>query len=58
MGLKIARGLVLPIDAVTQTFGMIGRRGSGKTNAAGVLVEELLEMRSTLPVAAQSDCGI
>jgi hypothetical protein len=27
MTLHVARNLDLPIDAVTQTFGMIGRRG-------------------------------
>jgi len=31
----------LPADAITQTFGLIGRKGSGKTYAAGVLVEEM-----------------
>ena len=50
MGLKIARGLDLPIDAVTQTFGMIGRRGSGKTNAAGLPVEELLDHRAQVVI--------
>lgn len=40
--LNIAKKLKLPVDAVTQTFGFIGRKGSGKTNAAGVMVEQLI----------------
>lgn len=32
----------LPLDAVTQTFGILAKRGSGKTYAASVLAEELL----------------
>lgn len=41
--LAIARGVKLPADAVTQTFGLLGRKGSGKTYASGKLVELLLE---------------
>lgn len=36
--------LHLPLDAVTQTFGLLGRKGSGKTNAAGVLAEAMLDV--------------
>lgn len=32
----------LPIDAVTQTFAVLGRRGAGKTTTAVVLAEEML----------------
>jgi hypothetical protein len=46
--LRLAKGLVLPADAVTQTFAIFGKRGSGKTNGATVLVEELL--KAHLPV--------
>lgn len=46
--LRLADGLVLPADAVTQTFAIFGKRGSGKTNGATVLVEELL--KAHLPV--------
>jgi hypothetical protein len=42
-GLRVAPKLVLPVDAVTETFAVLGRRGSGKTYTAGVLVEELLD---------------
>lgn len=40
---KIASGLSLPNDAVTQTFALLGRRGSGKTSTAVVLAEEFLK---------------
>ena len=41
-GVRLAPGRDLPLDAVTQTFGVIGRKGSGKTYTAGVLAEGLL----------------
>lgn len=31
----------LPLDAVTSTFGVLGQRGTGKTNTAVVMVEEM-----------------
>lgn len=45
MKLRISEDLALPTDAVTETFAVLGRRGSGKTYTAGVLVEELLETK-------------
>lgn len=48
MKLKLGHGLTLPPDAVTQTFAIFGKRGSGKTNGATVFVEELL--KAELPV--------
>ncbi len=41
--LKIADNLNLPLDAVTQTFGVLAKRGVGKTYTAAVFVEELLK---------------
>jgi hypothetical protein len=41
--LKIADDLKLPLDAATQTFAFIARKGAGKTYAAGKLVELLLD---------------
>lgn len=41
--LHVATGLSLPIDAATQTFAFIARKGAGKTYAASKLVETLLE---------------
>lgn len=40
-GLKISKNLVLPLDAVTQTFGILAVRGAGKSNAAVVMAEEM-----------------
>jgi uncharacterized protein len=41
--LNISDDLKLPIDAATQTFAFIARKGAGKTYAAGKLTELLLE---------------
>lgn len=41
--LHLGPGLSLPLDAVTQTFGILGKRGVGKSATAGVIAEELLE---------------
>lgn len=40
-GLRLAKDLVLPVDAVTQTFLIVGKRGSGKSNTAARFVEQL-----------------
>jgi uncharacterized protein len=42
-GLHLAKGLELPLTAVTQTFAFMGKRGAGKTYGAGKLVEEMLK---------------
>ncbi len=41
--LHIARGTNLPIDAVTQTFGILGKRGGGKSYTAKVMAEEMMK---------------
>lgn len=43
MKLKIADDLSLPVDAATQTFAFIGRKGSGKSYGAGKLTELLID---------------
>lgn len=43
MTFRISADTVLPEEAVTQTFAMLGRRGSGKTSTAVVLAEEFLK---------------
>lgn len=43
MKLKISDDLSLPIDAATQTFAFIARKGAGKTYAAGKLAECLMD---------------
>jgi hypothetical protein len=40
--LRLAPTFTLPVEAVTQAFAVLGRRGSGKTNTAVVLAEEML----------------
>jgi hypothetical protein len=44
-GLQIASGLAFPLDAVTQTFLIVGKRGSGKSNTAARFVEQLHHAR-------------
>ena len=39
--LDLAEGLALPVEAVTETFGIVGIRGSGKTTTARRLVEQI-----------------
>lgn len=39
----ISPELSLPIDAVTQTFAAIGRKGAGKTYLASMLAEQMLD---------------
>lgn len=41
-GLQVGDDLTLPLEAVTESFVIVGRRGTGKTSAAVVLVEEML----------------
>lgn len=40
--IHLARDFHLPLDAVTQTFGIVGRKRSGKSHTACVLVEGML----------------
>ena len=48
--LRISPSLTLPADAVTQTFGCIGRKGAGKTYLAGVLAEQMLSIHAQVIV--------
>lgn len=54
--LKISNQLSLPVDAVTQAFAILGRRGSGKTNTAVVMAEEMLAGR--FPIAVLDPLGV
>lgn len=54
--LKISDSLKLPHESVTQTFAVLGKRGSGKTNFAVVLVEEMV--RAQLPVVVIDPVGV
>lgn len=49
-------GLILPDEAVTETFAILGKRGAGKTTTARVLVEGLLEV--DLPVLVFDPTGV
>lgn len=53
--LKIASGLGLPLDAITQTFGILARKGAGKTYTAAVFAEELIG--AGLPVVVLDPLG-
>lgn len=53
--LRIAADLELPLDAVTETFLIFGKKGSGKTATAGVFAEELIT--AGLPVAVLDPMG-
>lgn len=55
-GLTLAPGLNLPLEAVTETFAILGKRGSGKTTTARVLTEELLDVG--LPVVVMDPTGV
>src|SRR3990167_1285907 len=39
--LRLAEDVALPAEAITQTFGILGVRGSGKSNTAVVMAEEM-----------------
>jgi uncharacterized protein len=48
--MKLCADLTLPSDAATQTYGIVGRRGTGKSYFAGKLVELLLEARNQVVI--------
>ena len=49
--LVLAPELSLPLEAVTETFAILAKRGAGKTYAAAVLIEEMLKAGQTVVVA-------
>jgi hypothetical protein len=53
--LRIAPDLALPLDAVTETFLIFGKRGSGKTTTSVVLTEEMIG--AGLPVCVLDPMG-
>jgi len=55
-GLTLGPGLVLPVEAVTETFAILAKRGAGKTYTAAVLVEEM--MGAGLPVVIVDPVGV
>ena len=55
-GLTIAPDLQLPIEAVTETFAILAKRGKGKTNTAVVMAEEMIG--ADLPVVVIDPIGV
>lgn len=53
--LKISSSLALPIDAVTGTIVVYGRKRKGKTYKAKVLAEEMLKLRQQIVVIDPTD---
>jgi hypothetical protein len=39
--LRLSADVTLPLDAITQTFGVLAMRGAGKSNTAAVMAEEM-----------------
>jgi hypothetical protein len=54
--LRISDNLSLPLEAVTQTFAILSKRGMGKTYTALVMVEEFL--KSNLRVVVADPVGV
>jgi hypothetical protein len=48
--LQISKEIQLPIDAVTQTFAAIGRKGAGKTYLASMIAEQMLDLKAQVVV--------
>lgn len=55
MKLKLGDGLQIPIDVAGQALVLVGIRGSGKTNTAGVIAEELLDVGRQIVVLDPTD---
>lgn len=55
MSLKISKDLVLPVDAITQTFSILAQRRVGKTYTASVMAEEFVA--NSLPFAVLDPTG-
>lgn len=53
--LKLAPKLSLPDELATQAIVLVGLRGSGKTNTAGVIVEELLAQHQPVAIIDPTD---
>lgn len=54
--LHIGEGVDLPLQAVTETFVILAKRGAGKTYTAAVMAEEMLE--AGLPVVVIDPLGV
>ena len=54
--IHLGRKLALPVDLATEAIAVLGRRGKGKTNTAGVIVEELIGLG--VPVCVVDTVGV
>lgn len=54
--IQLGSKLSLPIDLATEAIAVLGRRGKGKTNTAGVIVEELIGLG--VPVCVVDTVGV
>lgn len=55
MKLRIASDVALPDEAITETFAILGIRGSGKTNTAVVMAEEMMKAQQQIAVLDPTD---
>lgn len=53
--IELAKDLKLPVKAITETFAVLGKRGSGKTYTSKVMVEGMLD--TGLPVVISDPVG-
>lgn len=53
---EAGKPFTLPADAVTQTFGILARKGAGKTNTAVVMAEEMLDRKNPIVVLDPLGC--
>jgi hypothetical protein len=53
---QVAPDVALPLETVTETIAVLGIRGSGKTNTATVIAEELLRHGQQVVVLDPTDC--
>ena len=54
--IRLGADLSLPVDLATEAIAILGRRGKGKTNTAGVIVEEFVKLG--VPVCVVDTVGV
>lgn len=54
--IRLGRDLEVPVDLATEAVAVLGRRGKGKTNTAGVIVEDLVQLG--VPVCVVDTVGV
>lgn len=54
--IRLAGNLAMPLDAATETFGVFGVKGRGKTHTAAVLTEQFLD--TGVPVVVIDPTGV